>query len=253
MAFGGAQSTSHPHMTNRLVARIVAGEGPVAFAPYAWADLPGFVKSTAPDEWWVNVDFCQRALADAGGVCKADAVLVPLLDEHALQAISERTEEPADIAAEITSLDAVFPGLALVDQMVAVGSYDAVAVLPPLADLAEALQGAESEDLEDALCHLTREALDRGASAIAVRGPVVAQVEQTVTRLAQVADYFGTQVLGLTPDRGWASHGGITVEVCDLGSRWPQQPGTLVLTYADLSTSCSAADVRRWVTDRDCL
>jgi hypothetical protein len=238
-------------MTNPLLTRVVAGGGSVAFAPYAWADLPGFVQSTAPDEWWLNVDFCQRALTDAGGVCKADAVLVPLLDEHALQAFSERTGEPADIAAEITSLDEVFPGLALVDQMVAVGGYDVVAVLPPLEDLAEVLHGAESEDLEDALSDLAREALDRRASAIAVRGRVVAQVEQTVTRLAQVADYFGTQVLGLTPDKGWASHGGINVEVCDLGTQWPRQPGTLVLTYADLSKSCSAADVRRWITDRD--
>jgi hypothetical protein len=237
-------------MTDPLLARIVAGEGSVAFAPYVWADLPGFVQSTAPDTWWVNVDFCQRALADAAGVCEADAVLVPLLDERPLQAISERGEDPADIAAEISSLDEVLPALALVDQLGAVGRYEVVGVLPPIDELAGALPGAEPEDLEDALSLLTREALERRASAIVVRGPEVGQVEQTVARLAPVADYFGTQALGLTPDKAWASHGGITVEVGDLGAPWAQHPGTLVLTYADLSESCSAADVRGWISHR---
>jgi hypothetical protein len=234
-------------MTGSVLGGVRAEDGPVTFAPYIWSDLPGFVQSTAPEKWWFDVEFCQRALTDAGGVCQADALLVPLLHEQVLAAVGARTEDPADVAADITTLDEVQLSLTLVEQMVTIGRYGMISVLPTLGALGAALHGCEPEDLEDAMSDLARAALDTGAEAIAVRGASIDEVERTVARLSTVARYFGIEVLGVTPGRGWSSRG-TTVHVLAAGESWPSH--ALATTYDDLTTTCSAADVRHWLTRR---
>jgi hypothetical protein len=235
-------------MTGPLSGRLTGGAG--LLAPYAWRDLPGFVRSTAPDAWWFDVDFCQRALTDVGGVCQADALLVPVLEEHALDALGGRTEDPADLAADITTLEEVQPANALIQRLVAVGRYDVIAVLPTLAAVGGVLAGAAPEDIEDALSDLARAALERGAGAIAVRGAARSLVEPAVARLTPVADYFGTLVVGVTPADGWTSREGTTVEVVEVGRPWPGLAPALFVTHDDLTTSGTAADARHWATGR---
>jgi hypothetical protein len=175
--------------------------------------------------------------------------MVPLLEQQTLSVIASRTDDPATIAATITGLDEVQPALGLVAQLVAVGTYAVIGVLPSLPVLDTTI-GGEVEDLEDALADLARAVLDCGTAAIVVRGDDEAAVGRTARHLTPVADYFGKAVVSISPARADSSDGAATA-VIRVGAPWPTERPTLVVTYDDLTVAATAAQTRQWVSTRE--
>jgi hypothetical protein len=231
------------------LARALAGEAVSAFVPMVWRDLPGFVHSQASPQWWRDVGFCQRALSDAAGVCQADGMLVPIVGDEAREALRSSPGEPTDVASDITESPAVQPSLTLVAQAAATAGYDVVALMPTLEEMADALPGCERDDIEDAVSDLAREALNRGAIAVAVRALDPGAATEVTERLATVATYFGARSLAVTPDRAWAHGGEVDVHVVSAEGPWPASVRGIVTTYVDLSSTTPAA-VRSLVQTR---
>lgn len=222
--------------------------GKAGFVPYGWSRLPSFLRLTAPTTWWSDPDYCQRALTEFGAVCRAEALLVPVLDEHVMAELTARVGDAEDPVEAIAGSDVAARVLALVAQMVTVGRFGVVALLPTSASLRAAVGEIEPEDAEDVLCDLARSALSSGAAAVAVRGEVENDVVTTLGAVAPVADYFGTVAIGITPGRSWVHDDSVELAVVAAGRPWPS--AALTVTYDDLSTAGSAAEVHRWASER---
>jgi hypothetical protein len=222
--------------------------GKAGFVPYGWSQLPSFLQLTAPTRWWSDPDYCQRALTEFGAVCRAEALMIPLLDEHGVEGLATQVGDAEDPVEAIAGSDIAAQILALLAQMASVGRFGVVALLPTSAALSAAVGEIESEDAEDALCNLARSALGAGAAAVAVRGEVDDDVAVTVSAVAPVADYFGTVAIGITPARSWVHDGSVELAVVAVGQPWPT--AALTVTYDDLSTAGSAADTHHWASER---
>jgi hypothetical protein len=222
--------------------------GKAGFVPYGWSRLPSFLQLTAPANWWSDPDYCQRALTEFGSVCRAEALMIPVLDEHIMAGLAAQIDEAEDPVEAIAESDVAAQVLALVAQMVSVGRFGVVTLLPTSTALREAVHEIDPEDAEDALCDLARSALNTGAAAVAVRGEDEDEVATTVRAVAKVADYFGTVAIGITPGRSWVHDDSVTVAVIAAGRPWPS--AAITVTYDDLSNAGSAAEVHRWASER---
>jgi hypothetical protein len=223
----------------------LSGADLVAFAPLAWARLPGFLHATLAGEFWLDVAVTQRLLGDAAGVCAADACVVPVLPRPA------RLGPPAGIAAdEIATQPEVAATTALLGGLAGAGAVGLVAELPLLADLARLLPGAAREDLEDALADLARAGLEAGAQAVSVRGGPGRDVAATVEAVAPLADFYGAPALGVDGGRGWAADGRCPVGVLGRDGGWPDLARGVVLTAGDVTEWWTAGQVRALLRER---
>lgn len=230
----------------------LSGADLVAFAPLAWARLPGFLHATLAGEFWLDVAVTQRLLGDAAGVCAADACVVPVLPRRpARPGPPGRLGPPAGIAAdEIATQPEVAATTALLGRLAGAGAVGLVADLPLLADLARLLPGAAREDVEDALADLARAALEAGAQAVSVRGAPGRDVAATVEAVAPLADFYGAPALGVDGERGWAADDRCPVGVLGRDGRWPDLARGVVLTAGDVTEWWTAGQVRALLRER---
>lgn len=228
-------------MTGRERTRtaLSGGEG-VAFGPLIWSGLPKFVHARSDDAFWLDVGTCQRMLSDAGSICVADALTVPLLPHLRSPGAAEPLACGADEVPQLAEVDAA---VELLGRLAAVGAMGLIAELPKLGDLTRLLPGAAAEDIEDALSDLTRAALEAGADAVAVRG-AGADVDRSVDAIAPLARFYRAPVLGIDGQRGWAD--GVQCQIGLLGpdGSWPELARGLVLTSGDVTEWWTPDDMR---------
>lgn len=219
---------------------VLAGGEDVVFAPLAWSRLPEFVHASVTGEFWLDVGVTQRLLADAGDVCAADALAVPLLPRLRSRAAAA----PIGHSAEVAGLPDVRAATRLIGQLAAVGAVGQIAELPTLGQLAELLPEAAAEDTEDALSDLGRAGLEAGADAVAVRGTDRSDVGRTVDAIAPLADFYGAPALGVDGEQGWAAGGRFPVGLLGPAGDWPQLARGLILTNGDITGWWTPAEVR---------
>ncbi len=219
---------------------VLAGSEDVVFAPLAWSRLPGFVHATAAGEFWLDPGLTQRLLTDAGDVCAADALAVPLLP--CLR--SDGAAAPVGTSDEVAGLPGVLATTALIGRLAAAGTVGQIAELPTLGQLAGLVAGAGPEDTEDALSDLARACLEAGADAVAVRGTDHSDVAGTVDAVSALADYYGAQALGVDGERGWASRESVPVGLLGPAGEWPELARGLILTSGDITGWWTPAEVR---------
>ena len=219
---------------------MLAGGKDVVFAPLAWSRLPEFVRTPAPGEFWLDTAVTQRMLGDAGDVCAADALAVPLvpcLRSHGGAA-------PIGHPDEIAGLPDVLAAIRLIGRLAAVGAVGQIAELPTLGELAALLPEAVTEDTEDALSDLVRAGLEAGGDAVAVRGTDHADVRRTVDVVAPLAGFYGAPVLGLDGARGWVADNGFPVGMLGPAGDWPRLARGLILTRGDITGWWTPSQVR---------
>lgn len=224
----------------------LAGGSAVAFAPLAWARLPSFVHAAGPGEFWLDPGRTQRLLADAGDICGADAVAVPVLP--GLRTGSPPA--PAGDSAEIATLPEVTATVQVIGRLAGAGAVGLIAELPTLGQLAGLLPGAAGEDTEDALCDLARACLEAGADAVTVRGDDQPDVAGTAGAVSGVAGYYGAPVLAVAGERGWALGSGPRVGLLGPAGSWPELAHGIVLTTGDITGWWTPAEVRALLAQR---
>jgi len=226
---------------------VLAGGEQVAFAPLAWSRLPEFVHAPATGEFWLDVRLTQRMMTDAGHVCAADALTVPLLPSQRLPAGVSALTSPPD---EVAGLPDVLAAISLVGRLAATGAVGQIAELPTLGQLAELLPAAAAEDTEDALSDLARAGLEAGADAVAVRGTDGADVRRTVDAIASLAAFYGAPALGVDGERCWAAGDSCPVGLLGPAGDWPPLARGLVLTSGDITQWWNPAEVRALLRER---
>ena len=228
---------------------VLAGTGDVAFAPLAWSRLPEFVHASVPGEFWLDTGVTQRLLTDAGDVCAADALAVPLLPGLRAGAATAPAG-PVGNSDEVAGLPEVLATTALIGRLAAAGTTGQIAELPTLGQLAGLLPGAAAEDTEDALSDLARACLEAGADAIAVRGADHSDVASTVDAVAALADYYGAPALGVDGQRGWAARESVPVGLLGQTGDWPALARGLILTGGDITSWWTPAKTRAVLRQR---
>lgn len=224
----------------------LAGGSAVAFAPLAWARLPAFVNAAGAGEFWLDPGLTQRLLTDAGDVCTADALTVPVLPGLR----SGTPPAPVRESAEVAALAEVTAAVRVIGRLAGTGAAGLVAEMPTLAQLARLLPGAAAEDAEDALCDLARACLEAGADALTVRGDDQPGVAGTAGAVQGVAGYYGAPVLAVAGERGWAPGGGPPVGLLGPAGHWPELAHGIVLTSGDITGWWTPAEARALLAQR---
>ena len=244
---GAAGTTGPDRMRGAL-----SGADLVAFAPLAWARLPGFLHVALAGAFWLDVGTTQRLLGDAAGVCAADACVVPLLPRlpSCGGAVPPGGADAPRDAGEFAARPEVAATTALLRRLADTAGVGLVAELPPLASLSGLLPGAAPEDVEDALTDLARAGLEAGAQAVCVRGAAGPDVAATVEAIAPLADFYGASTLGVDGERGWAAGDVCPVGVLGRDGRWPELTRGVVLTAGDVTEWWTPHDVRALLRER---
>jgi hypothetical protein len=225
---------------------VLAGGEDVVFAPLAWSRLPQFVHASVPGQFWLDPGVTQRLLTDAGDVCAADALAVPLLPSLR----SDAAAAPVGASDEVAGLPDVLATTRLISRLAAAGTVGQIAELPTLGQLAGLLPGAVAEDTEDALSDLARACLEAGADAVAVRGTDHSDVASTVDAVSALAGYYGAATLGVDGERGWAARASVAVGLLGSAGAWPELARGLILTGGDITNWWTPAEARAVLRQR---
>lgn len=222
----------------------LAGGDVLCFAPLVWHHVPEFLGSSATVGWRRDAKEAQGLLTDAGAVCGADALLLPLPDSQVLVDAGERAKQDPQLLERVTSLAEIASGLALTERMRRAGRYAIVALLPTLEEFAQAFPQEEPEDLEDGLRDVARESLEAGAVALALVSSAN-ELTRTVTKLGPISDYFGTSVLAIQSDAPWVHHGNCDIGLVTETGQWPSLTHGIVTTAGDVSEWWTPQQTRR--------
>lgn len=232
----------------------------VAFAPLAWSKLPAFVRTPAPEEFWLDVGATQRMLGDAAGICRSDAITVPLLacpGAVAAQAAGAAAGAVAATAAagagaarmpascgEIVRTEEVAAAAVVLERLRAVGEPGLAAELPTLGELAGLFPDEDDEDREDALNDLVRTSVEAGAQAVVLRARTGEDLRRSLEAIAPLATYYGATVLGVGAGRATSYPERCEVGLLERDGTWPELGRGVILSAGDLTKWWTPDDLR---------